>query len=60
MTKLLVELEEEDWARLLNAAALAPYVQIAVVLAKVQMQLQPQNQLPAENVSGNGRLGQVG
>jgi len=60
MTKLSVELEEEDWARLLNAAALAPYVQIAVVLAKVQMQLQPQASSGEERISGNGRLGQAG
>jgi hypothetical protein len=60
MTKLSVELEEEDWARLLNAAALAPYVQIAVVLAKVQLQLQPQTSSSEERISGNGRLGQAG
>ena len=55
MTKLSVELEEEDWARLLNAAALAPYVQIAVVLAKVQMQLQPRDQVNPRD-TGNGRI----
>lgn len=39
---MTVELTEEEWTRLLNAAALAPYAQIAPLIQKVVQQLQEQ------------------
>jgi hypothetical protein len=39
---MTVELTEQEWATLLNAAALAPYAQIAPIIAKTMEQLQTQ------------------
>lgn len=40
---MTVDLTEEEWSRLLNAAALAPYAQIAPLIEKVAIQIR-QNQ----------------
>jgi hypothetical protein len=48
-----VELTEEEWSRLLNAAALAPYAQIALVIQNVVQQLQAAKQGPPEKGSGS-------
>ena len=45
-----VELTEQEWAVLLNAAALAPYGQIAPVIGEVMQQLQPKKE------QGNGSM----
>ncbi len=39
-----VELTEEEWTRLLNAAALAPYAQIALLIQSIVAQLQAAKQ----------------
>jgi hypothetical protein len=43
-----IELTEEEWTRLLNAAALAPYAQIAPLIQNVVQQLQAAKQKAAE------------
>lgn len=45
-----VELSKEDWQRLLNAAALAPYAQIAPTLERLAAQLQsPKEEKPPQD-----------
>jgi len=41
---MTVTLTEEEWTKLLNAAALAPYVQIAPLIQNVVQQLQAAKQ----------------
>jgi hypothetical protein len=48
-----VELTEEEWTRFLNAAALAPYAQIAPVLSKVLSQLQTIKQTTVHATNGH-------
>jgi hypothetical protein len=48
-----VQLTEDEWARLLNAAALAPYAQIAPVIAKVLSQLQTIKQVTVPATNGH-------
>jgi hypothetical protein len=42
-----VELTQEEWGKLLNCAALAPYSQVAELIQKVVAQIQKQAQPPA-------------
>jgi hypothetical protein len=44
-----IELTEAEWGRLLNAAALAPFNQIADLIAKVGEQIQKQKAAPPAN-----------
>ncbi len=43
---MTVTLTEEEWTRLLNAAALAPFAQIAPLIQNVVKQLQEQKPPP--------------
>ena len=46
-----IELTEEEWSRLLNAAALAPYIQIAPLIQKVIEQINQQKQQQEKPIS---------
>jgi hypothetical protein len=53
-----IELTQEEWSRLLNCAALAPFVQVASLIEKIAKQIQDgQKEVDeASYVAGNGSM----
>jgi hypothetical protein len=50
---MIVDLTEEEWGRVVNAMALAPYAQIAPLIEKVAMQIRNQQRPMGAFNSGN-------
>ena len=51
---MTVTLTEEEWTRLLNAAALAPYIQVAPIINKIMQQLGTIKQTTVPKEATNG------